>query len=46
MFTLDGVHPSALAHQIVADSLASVINATYGTSLPVPVCGTVSCPAP
>ncbi|MBK7715212.1 MAG: SGNH/GDSL hydrolase family protein [Gemmatimonadetes bacterium] len=46
MFTLDGVHPSALAHQVVADSLAAVINRTYGTSLPVPVCGTVSCPAP
>jgi len=46
MFTLDGVHPSAAAHRIVADSLASAINATYGTSLPIPVCGTVNCPAP
>ncbi len=46
MFTLDGVHPSATAHRIVADSLASVINAFYGTTLPVPVCGTVACPAP
>ena len=45
-FTLDGIHPSALAHRIVADSLASVINATYGTSLPIPVCGSVTCPAP
>ena len=46
LFSLDGVHPSSLAHQIVADSLASAINQTYGTSLPVPVCGTVTCPAP
>ncbi len=46
LFTLDGVHPSALAHQLIADSVASTINAAYGTSLPIPVCGTVSCPAP
>ena len=46
MFTLDGVHPSATAHRIVADSLASTINQFYGTTLPVPICGTVSCPAP
>lgn len=46
LFTLDGVHPSALTHEIVADSLASTINAVYGTTLPVPVCGTVTCPAP
>jgi lysophospholipase L1-like esterase len=46
MFTLDGVHPSSTAHRIVADSLASVINQKFGTTLPVPVCGTVSCPAP
>lgn len=46
LFTLDGVHPSALAHQLIADSVASVINATYGTTLPVPVCGTVNCPLP
>jgi lysophospholipase L1-like esterase len=46
MFSLDGFHPSSLAHQLVADGVAGAINATYGTTLPVPVCGTVSCPAP
>jgi lysophospholipase L1-like esterase len=46
LFSLDGVHPSSLAHQVVADSMASAINQFYGTSLPVPVCGTVSCPSP
>lgn len=35
--SLDGVHPATAAHRVVADSLASVINATFGTSLPVPV---------
>lgn len=45
-FTLDGVHPSSLAHELIADSLASIINQKFGTSLPVPVCGTVTCPAP
>jgi hypothetical protein len=43
-FSLDGVHPSTAAHQAVADSLASVINQKYGTTLPVPVCGAISCP--
>jgi hypothetical protein len=33
-FTLDGVHPSTLAHQLVADSLVSVVNAKFGTSIP------------
>ncbi|HWA15251.1 MAG TPA: SGNH/GDSL hydrolase family protein [Gemmatimonadales bacterium] len=46
IFSLDGVHPSSTAHRLIADSVASAINAHYGTSLPVPVCGTVSCPAP
>jgi hypothetical protein len=36
MFTLDGVHPSAAAHKLIADSLAATINAAYGTSLPMP----------
>lgn len=45
LFSLDGIHPSSLAHRIIADSMASAINQKYGTSLPVPVCGTVSCPA-
>jgi lysophospholipase L1-like esterase len=43
-FSLDGVHPSTAAHQVIADSLASAINQKYGTTLPVPVCGVVTCP--
>lgn len=46
LFSLDGVHPSGLAHRLIADSVAATINATYGTTLPVPICGTVTCPAP
>ena len=54
LFSLDGVHPSSITHQIVADSVASTINSFFGpggtgdlvTLLPVPVCATVSCPAP
>ncbi len=46
MFSLDGFHPSSLAHRLIADGAAAAINTTYGTTLPVPVCGTVSCPAP
>jgi lysophospholipase L1-like esterase len=45
-FTLDGVHPSALAHELIADTVASAINQQFGTTLPIPVCGNVSCPAP
>jgi hypothetical protein len=37
---------SSVAHRLMADSVASIINQHYGTNLPVPVCGTVSCPAP
>jgi hypothetical protein len=33
-FTLDGVHPSTLAHQLVADSLVSTVNTFFGTSIP------------
>lgn len=33
-FSLDGVHPSTLAHQVVADSLVSTVNAFFGTSIP------------
>lgn len=33
-FSKDGIHPSALAHRIVANTLASTINAEYGTTLP------------
>jgi lysophospholipase L1-like esterase len=35
-FTLDGVHPSTLAHQLVADSLASAVNQKFGTQIPLP----------
>jgi hypothetical protein len=35
-FSLDGVHPSALAHELVADSLASKVNQTFDTSIPLP----------
>ena len=33
-FSLDGVHPSALAHRVVADSLIAAVNRTYGTTIP------------
>jgi hypothetical protein len=33
-FTLDGVHPSTLAHQLLADSLVSTVNQYFGTSIP------------
>lgn len=33
-FTLDGVHPSAAAHRVIADSLISAVNRTYGTTIP------------
>jgi lysophospholipase L1-like esterase len=33
-FTLDGVHPSTLAHQLVADSLVSKVNSFFGTDIP------------
>ncbi len=45
-FSQDGFHPSSLAHQAIADGIAAAINTTYGTSLPVPVCATATCPAP
>ena len=35
-FSLDGVHPSGAAHIVLADSLISVINSKYGTSLVKP----------
>ena len=35
-FSLDGVHPSAAAHILIADSLVAVINAKYGTTLVKP----------
>ena len=37
LITLDGVHPSAATHKLIANELIGVINAQYGTSLkPVP----------
>ena len=33
-FSLDGVHPSATTHKLVANALIQVINTAYGTSLP------------
>lgn len=32
-FSLDGVHPSALAHTLIANDIIAVINTKYGTSL-------------
>jgi lysophospholipase L1-like esterase len=32
-FTLDGVHPSATAHILIANDIITVINTKYGTSL-------------
>ncbi|SHK62276.1 SGNH/GDSL hydrolase family protein [Rhodothermus profundi] len=36
-FSLDGVHPSSLAHQLIAQEAAAAINAVYGTNLQIPV---------
>jgi hypothetical protein len=33
-FTLDGVHPSATAHRVVADLVIAAVNQTYGTTIP------------
>ena len=49
LFSLDGVHPSTLAHQLVADSVAAGINRTFNAAagnngIPVPVCGAITCP--
>jgi phospholipase/lecithinase/hemolysin len=46
LFSLDGVHPSSMAHRVIADSLAATINAKFNTLLPVPVCTGGICPAP
>ncbi len=35
-FTLDGMHPSALAHQLIAGLMIDSVNAKYGTSVPLP----------
>ncbi len=44
--SLDGFHPSTTAHRVLADSLASAINRKYNQSLPIPICGAITCPAP
>ncbi|MFL5607229.1 MAG: SGNH/GDSL hydrolase family protein, partial [Gemmatimonadaceae bacterium] len=37
LISLDGVHPSAAAHKLIANALIDAINAKYGTTLaPVP----------
>jgi len=49
LVSLDGVHPSSLANELFADSVAATINNFYFAGqqlLPVPICGTISCPAP
>jgi hypothetical protein len=33
-FSLDGIHPSASTHRILADTLRHVIDAKYGTAIP------------
>jgi lysophospholipase L1-like esterase len=33
-FTLDGVHPSGLSHQAIANLMIDSVNAKYGTSVP------------
>lgn len=33
--SLDGVHPAAAGQRLIADSLISVINAKYGTAIPI-----------
>lgn len=35
-FSLDGIHPSADAHRLVADQLVQVIDSVYDTNLPRP----------
>lgn len=35
-FSLDGIHPSAVTHRVVAAQLVGVINETYDTNLPLP----------
>jgi lysophospholipase L1-like esterase len=46
LFSLDGFHPSTIAHRVLADSLAAAVNRAFGSTLPVPVCGAVTCPLP
>ena len=32
--SLDGVHPSSLAHRVIADSVIATVNRVYGTTIP------------
>jgi len=34
LFSLDGVHPTTIAHAIIADQVLATLNATWGTSIP------------
>ena len=36
LFTLDGVHPSAALHKILADSIVSAVNVKYSTTMTLP----------
>jgi lysophospholipase L1-like esterase len=44
LFSLDGFHPSSLAHRTLADALASAVKQKFGANIPIPICGTVTCP--
>ena len=37
LFSLDGVHPNATAHKLIADSIAAHLNSAFGTTIPIPV---------
>ena len=34
-FSLDGVHPTAAAHKVIANHIIAAINAKYGSTIPV-----------
>ena len=36
LFSLDGVHPNATAHILIADSVAAHLNAAFGTTITLP----------
>ena len=36
LFSLDGVHPNATAHKLIADSIAAHLNTAFGTTIPLP----------
>ena len=33
-FSLDGVHPNAAAHKVIANRIIAAINAKYGSTIP------------